>query len=243
MSLEQQTNNQNYAFAVQLIESSRPNPSAEIFSTNISSTDMFLDIISSLDSKVPSENYQVLLHREGIRLEWEDKANKQGGRYSLFFASNIMAFRTFCILSVEWISKNLSFNDHITGLCVSIKDRSWNVQIWVDDGFDSRNISERYEYLINWLKNVVNIQNNDTYIIEFRIHPTYREYKTPLSKIKEQANQIASFQTCIKQLIGGGPSSKKIHPPPFDYKVAIFHKRSRRKRRELKSYVDRVYSS
>ena len=228
----------NLKLSLQSIEPSRPNPPSEIFSDNVTSVDQFLEVISSLDSSIPPENYQVSLHRENLRLEWEDKANKQGGRFSLFFASNIMAFRTFCILSVEWITKSLKFSEHILGFFVAIKNSSWNLQIWVDDGFDSRVISERYEYLVEWLTNVVNIQN-DSYIIEFRVHPTYREYKTPIAKIKEQANQIASFQTCIKKLIGGVTGSKKLQPPPFDYNIAIFHKRSRKDRREVKSYIDR----
>lgn len=229
----------NLKLALQSIESSRSSPPSDIFSEDVSSVDQFLNVISSLDSNVTSENYQVSLHRDGIRLEWEDQANKQGGRFSLFFASNIMAFRTFCILSVDWITGSLKFSDHIIGFFVAIKNSSWNVQIWVDDGFDSRVISERYEYIVEWLKNVVNIQN-DNYIIEFRVHPTYREYKTPIAKIKEKANQITSFQTCIKKLVGGASGSKKLQPPPFDYNIAIFHKRSRKDRREVKSYIDHI---
>ena len=88
---------ENLKFSVQLIESSRPNPSSEFFSANISSVDQFLDVISTLDSNIPGENYQVSIHRDGMRFEWEDEVNKHGGRFSIFFASNIMAFRTFCI--------------------------------------------------------------------------------------------------------------------------------------------------
>ncbi|OHT08682.1 hypothetical protein TRFO_04740 [Tritrichomonas foetus] len=224
-----------YTFTYSPVESGKK--SAEVSIANMETIDQFNDAIISLDLSKYS-NYQVALYHTGTTLEWENSVNKNGGRFSLFFDSKIYAFRTFCVLIVDWFNKSFEFHNHIVGSLVSIKSQFANVQIWVDDGFDSKLLAQRYQYLVDWLKNFADIQNTDRYEIEFHVHPTYRTYNTSAQEVRSQANSIASFTTRVKQLSNGDEDGSECCPPVFNYDVAVAHKRSRKERRSKKSYVD-----
>ena len=224
-----------------------PSKSEQIYKLKISNFDEFIQALGKFDKKFNIFDFQLILFKENVENKWEDPANKRGARFIIFFPSDILAVRTFCLLSYFWITKSFKFASNIVGIYSTVKQRKSSIQIWVDDGFDTKNLSERYSYLVDWMKNVAGI-NEDQVMIHYLLHPNYRVYRTGSSSTKQlslknelrvQAIQIPSFQYCISRL-KSGESISPTREPKFNLEVATTYKRSRKERRANPSYVDNI---
>jgi hypothetical protein len=75
---------------------------------------------------VRKPHYEFSLSRAGTRLEWEDHANRYGGRFCIFFTANTIAIRTYCLLCHDWLTAEFPFAERIVGVLFSVKPpHSW----------------------------------------------------------------------------------------------------------------------
>lgn len=199
----------------------------------------FLESFAGVQSvELPKYNYHIQLFLNGANPKWEEPINNKGGRFLIFFSTNIDAIRAFAIFTTDWLSNKIEFSANIVGVLVSIKLNAFNIQIWVNDGFDSSALAQRWQYLYNYF---ISIRTKLLLDMEFHVHPTYRVYNTPKSDVRTQANQIPSFGEYIDRFYGL-TRQHAVEIPSFDLSVVQIHKRSRVERRQKPSFVDSVNS-
>lgn len=217
----------------------QPQHKTQVMQATIRNSNEFLDKVSEMDSVLPYYNYQVSLFKEGINPDWYRTQNgKETGHFVIFFSTNIHAFRAFCILSVDWMNRQIDFFENIEGILVAIKAHYWYLQIWVDDGFTSSKIINRYYTLIGFLRDTIGIADSTLYQIGFQTHP--QKTNNTNSNAKVHAITIPTFQECLKNMAGEQFSDEKEDVAQFDLSVVNIHKRSRKERRLNPSYVDNV---
>lgn len=211
-------------------------PQTEAKQADIQTWDDFLYQISSLDSLLPSYNYQISFFKEGLTPDWSqpnENQHKQGGHFNIFWSTKVQAFRSFVFLCIDLMTNKIEFAPHIDGILVGIKYSYWHVKVWVDDGFISSRVSQRYSFLLNYFQNIVGKDDHNSFKIGFQVHPTYRVYTAPHTP----AIKPKTFQACINEVLGDAEEKPRLQ---FDLKVATQYKRSRKERRENPSYVDNI---
>lgn len=222
-----------------VVSNVQPQQKNRVMQAIIKNSTEFLDKVSQMDSLLPYYNYQVSFFREGISPDMHKFQNgKESGHFVIFFSTNIQAFRSFCIFSVDWMNRSFDFSDNIEGILVSIKNHYWYMQIWVNDGYDSSKIVNRYYALNGFLRGIIGINDQSLYQIGFQIHS--KKANNYQDNPKAQAISIPTFQECIIKVAGESPSNNVDQTALFDLSVVNIHKRSRKERRLNPSYVDNV---
>jgi hypothetical protein len=199
------------------------NPTA--FLTEIRLLDSLMDMCSSL---------QITVVRKGCLLEWEHEVNQRGGRFRLHFSSNTNAFRTFCLVCHDWLIAEFPFSERIVGTSVSLNPLtcSWSCQIWVDEGLRSFDVEPRWNDLMRWLGMRTGIREDLDLVIqmEFRLHPTYRKYRTEPNAVRKEAAEITPFASCVKRALGRDAALENPKPV-FNLAIATTYKRKWSERR------------
>lgn len=201
--------------------------------TRISSIEGFLAAISETDPIDITKSYSFSLYKH--QLKSNDPANIDGGKFVIYFRTNVAAFRTFCLFSINWIKNMLQFGNNLVGGQVILSEPSYSIELWFDKYAKPNTISGIYQNLNDFIKQYTNIQCTD-YCIEFRVHPSSQPV-IETTGMKSKSNHIPTFQSLINQLLCENPPEKL---PLFNYDIAIYHKRSREERRQKKSTLDQL---
>lgn len=222
-----------------VVSNVQPQQKNKVMQATIQSYNEFLDKVSQMDSVLPYYNYQVSFFREGINPDmYKPQNGKESGHFVIFFSTNIQAFRSFCIFSIDWMNRSFDFSDNIDGVLVAIKNHYWYMQIWVNDGYHSSKIVNRYYALNGFLRGSIGINDQSLYQIGFQIHA--KKGNNYQENPKAQAISIPTFQECIIKTSGELSSNDIEQTALFDLSVVNLHKRSRKERRLNPSYVDNV---
>ncbi|KAI9354410.1 translation initiation factor eIF 4e-like domain-containing protein [Pilaira anomala] len=112
-----------------------------------------------------SSNYHVF--KQGIRPEWEDAANANGGKFSIQFPRN----RTGEAINDYWLNlilamlgEQFQYEDEICGAVVSVRKVFYRVALWIK----SSERNEKIETIGRQLKEFLNL--NATLSVEFTPH-------------------------------------------------------------------------
>ncbi|GAN11413.1 eukaryotic translation initiation factor 4E-1 [Mucor ambiguus] len=110
-------------------------------------------------------NYHVF--KKGIRPEWEDAANANGGKFSIQFPRN----RTGEAINDYWLNlilamlgEQFKYEDEICGAVVSVRKVFYRVALWIK----SSERNERIETIGRQLKEFLNL--NSALVVEFTPH-------------------------------------------------------------------------
>ncbi|KAI7906403.1 translation initiation factor eIF 4e-like domain-containing protein [Cokeromyces recurvatus] len=112
-----------------------------------------------------SSNYHVF--KKGIRPEWEDPANANGGKFSIQFPRN----RTGEAINDYWLNliltmlgEQFKYEDEICGAVVSVRRVFYRVALWIK----SSEKNETTETIGRQLKEFLNL--NSSLVVEFTPH-------------------------------------------------------------------------
>ncbi|EPB93114.1 hypothetical protein HMPREF1544_00188 [Mucor circinelloides 1006PhL] len=91
----------------------------------------------------PSSNYH--LFKQGIRPEWEDEANAEGGKFGIQFPKNkagdaINEYWMYLLLAV--IGEQLATDEEICGAVISVRKSFYRIALWVKTSDDEEKIEK-----------------------------------------------------------------------------------------------------
>ncbi|KAI7905170.1 translation initiation factor eIF 4e-like domain-containing protein [Cokeromyces recurvatus] len=112
-----------------------------------------------------NSNYH--LFKQGVRPEWEDEANAEGGKFSIQFPKNkagdaINEYWTYLLLAV--IGEQLATEEEICGAVISVRKTFYRIALWIKTSNDS----EKIEKISEQLRETLNLSEDIP--IEFHIH-------------------------------------------------------------------------
>ncbi|KAL7314162.1 eukaryotic translation initiation factor 4E [Mucor circinelloides] len=113
----------------------------------------------------PSSNYH--LFKQGIRPEWEDEANAEGGKFGIQFPKNkagdaINEYWMYLLLAV--IGEQLATDEEICGAVISVRKSFYRIALWVKTSDDE----EKIEKISQELRATLNLAEDIP--IEFTAH-------------------------------------------------------------------------
>jgi len=191
----------------------------------------------NLSSDCNGYNYKIEVFYGQLDSNFESVENSKGGVYSLHCATNYICFRAFVFLILKWINKKLQFFDHINGFIFICKKDYCITQIWVNDGFNLSEISQRYNILLDLVNNSLrssSTSNDPTteITIDYSPHHIYKEYKKP-PEVKASGFKVKSFGQCCEEI---SPDILSLpSQPAFNMDVVTIHKLPRSVRRQRQS--------
>ena len=215
-----------------LLADSRVYGSSAVFERDVSSVDDFFAAMKLMDGHISQmqQNFDVHLHRANCPLLWETEPHKNGGRFFIVFVQNTIAFRTFCVLAHDWLRRLIGFEDNILGISINIKEKSFKIQVWVDDGRDPIKVGRFWGMLKDWLLDQKRGRlSSDNVHLEFHVHRNAKP-STVSSKPAPPAVSIGQLGTSNTS---SPPAEEKPKPIVFNLDVARKYKRKwSEKRRE-----------
>ncbi|CAO3612166.1 unnamed protein product [Cunninghamella echinulata] len=131
----------------------------------IVSIDTVEDFGVKVDRLEVSSNYH--LFKKGVRPEWEDEANANGGKFSIQFprnktGENINNYWLHTVLAM--IGEQFAYEDEICGAVVSIRKVFFRIALWIK----SSERGEVVETIGRQLKEFLDVPNN--IVVEFAPH-------------------------------------------------------------------------
>ncbi|KAG1148557.1 hypothetical protein G6F37_010467 [Rhizopus arrhizus] len=113
----------------------------------------------------PNSNFH--LFKQGIRPEWEDPANAEGGKYGIQFPKN----KAGDAINEHWmnlllavIGEQLDEEDEVCGAVVSVRKSFYRVALWTQTSKDE----EKVEKITKQLREILNLP--EEIVIEFVPH-------------------------------------------------------------------------
>ncbi|GAA5802866.1 hypothetical protein HPULCUR_008341 [Helicostylum pulchrum] len=121
--------------------------------------------IAKVNHLGPSSNYH--LFKQGIRPEWEDESNAEGGKFGIQFPKNkageaINDYWMYLLLAV--IGEQLATDEEICGAVISVRKSFYRIALWVKTSDDE----EKIEKISQELRQVLNLAEDIP--IEFTAH-------------------------------------------------------------------------
>ncbi|KAI9468253.1 MAG: translation initiation factor eIF 4e-like domain-containing protein [Benjaminiella poitrasii] len=121
--------------------------------------------IAKINHLAPNSNYH--LFKQGVRPEWEDEANAEGGKFSIQFPKNkagdaINEYWTHLLLAV--IGEQLATEEEICGAVISVRKTFYRIALWIKSSKET----EMIEKISEQVRETLNLSEDIP--IEFHVH-------------------------------------------------------------------------
>ena len=129
--------------------------------------------------KNPKSSFKLTVFRSGLSDSKDIEENKFGGYFNIVCDVNYLGLRCFVYIIFKLLNHkfNENFQNNINGVVFKSK-RKYFVQVWVNDGYVTGNIEERYNELMSKIINPLH-GTNFAPLIEFFPLQNYKKFATP----------------------------------------------------------------